>query len=540
MRDGKAEEGDEGGGGGEIQTVSEVFTEVVNKAVEEPQDDEEDYEKAITATGYGFFHYWLVAIGGIANASDAVEILCVSILLPAAECDLHMSSKDKGLLNAGVFMGMMVGGYIWGSLGDIYGRKNVLVVSLMVNAIAGIVSSFMQGFPLFFTMRFISGLGVGGSIPLVWAYVSEFQPASKRGGALSVIAAFWMVGNILVAVLALAIIPYDIGFVTPSFSYNSWRIFLAVCALPSLIIGIVLIFMPESPMFLLLKGRHEETIEILQKIYEQNTSNPRRSYPVRRVTVANIKMQTVSSGSAWRTLKDICIQSWRQSNALFSRSLLRTTLLMLFINFAIQFGYYGLWLWFPELFNRLQIYYNDHPNDKVSVCDLTDFKGNETVQTSNCNSGDEIVDPQALVNTLITAVAPLPSNLWTIFYMDRLGRKFFLVLSMVLSGGSAFGIYFVKTATDNLILSCVFGAVSTMGFNALDCLGAELFPTHLRSTALAVTLLAARLGAIAGNLVFGSLIDVYCAVPMFMVACLLIVGGIMGLLLPNTTRVALT
>lgn len=45
-------------------------------------------------------------------------------------------------------------------------------------------------------------------------------------------------------------------------------------------IGIVLIFMPESPMFLLLKGRHEETIEILQKIYEQNTSNPRRSYPV--------------------------------------------------------------------------------------------------------------------------------------------------------------------------------------------------------------------------------------------------------------------
>lgn len=54
------------------------------------------------------------------------------------------------------------------------------------------------------------------------------------------------------------------------------------------------------------------------------------------------------------------------------------------------------------------------------------------------------------------------------------------VFSMVLSGGAAFGIYFVKTATDNLILGCIFGAVSTMGFNALDCLGAELFPTHLR------------------------------------------------------------
>lgn len=51
---------------------------------------------------------------------------------------------------------------------------------------------------------------------------------------------------------------------------------------------------------------------------------------------------------------------------------------------------------------------------------------------------------------------------------------------MVLSGVAAFAVYFVKSSLDNLILACVFGAVSTMGFNALDCLGAELFPTHLR------------------------------------------------------------
>ena len=46
-----------------------------------------------------------------------------------------------------------------------------------------------------------------------------------------------------------------------------------------------------------------------------------------------------------------------------------------------------------------------------------------------------------------------------------------------------FGIYLVKTAAGNLALSCVFGAVSTMGYNALDCLGAELFPTRLRCVA---------------------------------------------------------
>lgn len=78
-------------------------------------------------------------------ASSKFVVLFITLL--TSEPDSHLDT------------GMMVGGYIWGSLGDIYGRKNVLVVSLMVNAIAGIVSSFMQGFPLFFTMRFISGLG---------------------------------------------------------------------------------------------------------------------------------------------------------------------------------------------------------------------------------------------------------------------------------------------------------------------------------------------------------------------------------------------
>jgi len=51
---------------------------------------------------------------------------------------------------------------------------------------------------------------------------------------------------------------------------------------------------------------------------------------------------------------------------------------------------------------------------------------------------------------------------------------------MVLSGGCAFFIYLVTSSTANLLLSCAFGFVSTMGFNALDCLGIELFPTNVR------------------------------------------------------------
>ena len=55
--------------------------------------------------GHGRFHWWLLWVCGWANASDAVEVLCVSFLLPAAQCDLSLTSSDKGWLSAVVFIG---------------------------------------------------------------------------------------------------------------------------------------------------------------------------------------------------------------------------------------------------------------------------------------------------------------------------------------------------------------------------------------------------------------------------------------------------
>ena len=94
-----------------------------------PDDDGHDYDSALDLTGYGRFHYWLAFICGWANASDAVEILCISFLLPSAgdasdqiakscfinwflyfaECDLELTPARKGWLSAILFVGMMIG-----------------------------------------------------------------------------------------------------------------------------------------------------------------------------------------------------------------------------------------------------------------------------------------------------------------------------------------------------------------------------------------------------------------------------------------------
>ncbi|XP_065572428.1 synaptic vesicle glycoprotein 2C-like isoform X1 [Artemia franciscana] len=498
---------------------------------QENDEDRVDYEDAIEATGYGRFHYLLLLICGWANAADAVEIICVSFLLPSAECDLNLSSQDKGWLSAIVFVGMMVGGYLWGSLGDALGRRGVLMAAMFVNALFGAISSLSQDFGTFLTFRFLSGVGVGGSIPVVWSYFAEFQPKRIRGNLLSCLAAFWMLGNMVVAGLAWAVIPQDLGYSGEGFKYNSWRIFTLLSALPSLTVCIALLLLPESPKYLLAQGRDKDALKVFRRIYSMNTRKNEDSYPYTKfVAEFDSNKLIYKEMSLFHRIKITVLTVSKKTAAIFRGRVLRPTLLMLIINFCIQFGYYGLWLWFPELFTRLS-----SVNYSVSICEVTSLSNTTDSTPSHCINQTPPND-EVFINAFITAAAPLPANLWTMLMMDKLGRKFFLVISMVGSGLCAFGIYLVNSEVVYLIISCLFGAISTMGFNALDCLGAELFPTSLRGTAMAVTLAAARLGAILGNLLFGFLVDVACAVPIILVAVLLIGGGLLGLLLPNTTR----
>ncbi|KAK0074274.1 hypothetical protein PV325_003689 [Microctonus aethiopoides] len=104
------------------------------------------------------------------------------------------------------------------------------------------------------------------------------------------------------------------------------------------------------------------------------------------------------------------------------------------------------------------------------------------------------------------------------------------------SGACSVGLYFVYNKVHNVIVSAFFSGVISCGNAALDCLITEVFPTNLRATGIAISMVAARLGGIIGNIVIAQLLDMYCPAPTFIVAALLIGGGLLCLFLPNTTR----
>lgn len=117
-----------------------------------------DFETAIECTGYGKFHYYLLAICGLVSTSEEMDVISMSFILPSAQCDLDLNTQTKGWLNSIIFIGMMVGAYVWGSIADTLGRRKVLIVISFMNALCIVASSFCQSYILFMIFRFLNGV----------------------------------------------------------------------------------------------------------------------------------------------------------------------------------------------------------------------------------------------------------------------------------------------------------------------------------------------------------------------------------------------
>ncbi|KAL2098594.1 hypothetical protein ACEWY4_005074 [Coilia grayii] len=492
------------------------------------------HEEAIEEAGFGLFHGLLLVICGWANASDAVEILCVSFLLPTARCDLQLSSSDMGILMASLFLGMMIGGYTWGYFADRRGRRKVLVASLTVNGVFGALASLAPRFWLFLLLRFISGFGVGGSIPVIFSYFSEFQPRLRRGAMISALATFWMAGNILAAGLAWLVIPSTaLRFQLGGLDFQSWRLFMVLCAVPSLSSAVVFkLAMPESPKFLIETGCHAEALKVFKKMFVLNHRGSAKPFPMAGLLNSledrhSSASPPANSGVTARGLCDCIRRGTAPIRQLFNGVLASRSTALTIIFYCISFGYYGLWMWFPELFKRAE-------EDGGSPC------ANVTRSRRESNESCYPVKTAVYMEGFLTALANLPGNIFTILLMDRIGGRALLSSSLLLSSVSVFFIWEVTTKTQSLIMCCVFSGVSVISWNALDVIGTELYPTQLRSSALGFFTGVGRVGAIMGNVVFGQLVDTNCAVPILCVSILLLTSGVVALRLPRTKQVELT
>ncbi|KAL6109654.1 sv2a [Pungitius sinensis] len=365
----RADSGKAGGADGAADAQARQFRDLAACEAERRKDQDElaqQYEAILQECGHGKFQWTLYFVLGLALMADGVEIFVVGFVLPSAEKDMCLSEPNKGMLGLIVYLGMMVGAFVWGGLADRIGRRQTLLISLSINSVFAFFSSFVQGYVSFLFCRLASGVGIGGSIPIVFSYYSEFLAQEKRGEHLSWLCMFWMIGGIYASAMAWAIIPhYGWSFQMGSaYQFHSWRVFVLVCALPSVAAISALTTMPESPRFYLENGKHDEAWMILKQVHDTNMRA--KGYPERVFSVTTIKtvkqmddLVTLGDGAAWHQkwrikLTTLFHQVWHNFQAVFSPEYRRTTYMMMAVWFSMSFSYYGLTVWFPDMIKYLQ------------------------------------------------------------------------------------------------------------------------------------------------------------------------------------------
>jgi MFS family permease len=141
-----------------------------------------------------------VIVGALGFFVDVYDLLLFAIIRKPSLESLHLSPEEvlsKGELIISVQMiGLLVGGIIWGIMGDKKGRLSVLFGSIILYSLANIANGMVQTVPQYTLMRFIAGVGLAGELGASITLVSEILPKEKRGIGASVIASVGVFGAV--------------------------------------------------------------------------------------------------------------------------------------------------------------------------------------------------------------------------------------------------------------------------------------------------------------------------------------------------------
>ncbi|WP_274363796.1 MFS transporter [Paenibacillus thermotolerans] len=234
-------------------------------------------------------HRKLLLSAGISWMFDAMDVGLISFIIAALKVEWELSSEQVGLFTSINSIGMVFGAAFAGTLADRYGRKAVLLWTLLLFSAASGLSALAASFAVLCLLRFFAGVGLGGELPVASTLVSESVPAKERGRVVVLLESFWAGGWI-----ASALIAY---FVMPRYG---WQSGFLIGALPALYAIYLRTSIQDPPRF---KERRTERNEPLL-----------------------------------RKFKSVWTAEYR-----------RSTIMLWILWFTVVFSYYGMFLWLPTV-----------------------------------------------------------------------------------------------------------------------------------------------------------------------------------------------
>ncbi len=217
------------------------------------------------------WHSKMVVALGITWLLDGLEVTLAGSLASVLKnkSALGLTDAEVGASATGYLAGAVIGALFFGWLTDRLGRKKLFLITLALYLSATAATAFSWNFWSFLLFRVLTGAGIGGEYAAINSAIDELVPASVRGNVDLVINATFWIGAALGAAGTLFLL--NSGLVSPTFG---WRFAFGIGALLGLVILLLRKSVPESPRWLMLRGREEEAgaivAEIEQKVSSRN------------------------------------------------------------------------------------------------------------------------------------------------------------------------------------------------------------------------------------------------------------------------------
>uniref|UniRef100_A0A182RE84 Major facilitator superfamily (MFS) profile domain-containing protein n=1 Tax=Anopheles funestus TaxID=62324 RepID=A0A182RE84_ANOFN len=510
-----------------------------NKSVADPESKSYTFDEVIDIIGFGRTTWHIFIASSITMMAVLNETMGISIVIPAAQCDLHLSATDKGLLTGVSFAGIIVSSHFWGYIADTKGRRRTLIVSLMLTAICALVSGLSINYTMMVVMRFLVGVFISAPSATIFAYLGEFFKTANRTVVITYAST---------AVGLSAVFTASTGWYVLSFTWSldipgtglvlkPWRLLFFVYTLPTLIGAVWLMVLPESPKFYLSRGRESEAFAVLLRLYLENHPHATvDDFPVKHITPEAGQKDRSATPNGHGGFCHVASSVWNQTVPLFQRPNV--------VNFTIccvvQFGLFvvsaGMGLWFPDIINRLT---TSNALD-ATVCDALDV-------SMTADFEQELEHPVIIgdgacndnINERVFIYAITLGGLYTVLYlamsvlMRMLGRKCLVAFNLFLSGFSGIALQFVDHPYITMALFCSFLVFAGTSISILNGATVSFFPTNVRAMAVCLSLMMGRLGSVFGSNLVGLIMEEHCTLTFNLFATGSIICAALTLILPS-------
>jgi putative MFS transporter len=218
----------------------------------------------MTASGKSLEHapasrtQWKITLyAGGGEFCDGYILSIIGVALPLLTATFSMGSVGAGLLGAATLVGMFFGGVIFGAVTDKFGRQKVYLADLACFVVLSVLQFFATEPWQLIVLRTLMGVAVGADLAIAFTIAAEFAPQKSRGPLLVVLVTMFSIG---------AAAAYIVGYFMLSLGPDAWRWMLASSAVPAVLILAMRLGTPESPRWLLSKGRRDEAERVVHQM----------------------------------------------------------------------------------------------------------------------------------------------------------------------------------------------------------------------------------------------------------------------------------